>query len=213
MNFSPAPFPGPAGPPRQPPFPLSFPPPARPTAPTLPRGPARATAHPSLTAAAQRTAHTPPPRAHATAARPSSEPRPKPAPTQVPAPRLAQQRAYAPLRARRRVEGARRRRRHCSARGPRVRSAPVHLLGTARCAISSARRLVFFARRTVFFARVPSFSPTTASPRLAPALCVPVAGVPHPVAGEPRRRGELASFLSPPLFSRRAARPSRPRLG
>jgi hypothetical protein len=61
MNFSPAPFPGPAGPPRQPPFPLSFPPPARPTAPTLPRGPARATAHPSLTAAAQRTAHTPPP--------------------------------------------------------------------------------------------------------------------------------------------------------
>jgi hypothetical protein len=106
------------------------------------------------------------------------------------------------------VEDARRRR-HYSARGPRVRSAPVYLLGTATHD---------FFRPSPSFLNTNTRDPLRSSrpsllrladpppePRLAPALCVPVAGVPRPVAGELLRRGELASFLSPPLFSRRTA--------
>jgi hypothetical protein len=148
----------------------------------------------------------------------AAQPTPQPTRGQPNAPgRAPQPCAYAPLRARPRGG---RRRRHCLARA-RASGAPLFIFLEPPRTISSARRAVFFARRAVFnrptpsfLARVAAISPRStvgASPRLA--LCVPVAGVPRPLAGEPRRRGELASFLSPPLFSRRTASSPWPTLG
>jgi hypothetical protein len=77
--------------------------------------------------------------------------------------------------------------------GPARQERPVHLLGTATHD--------FFARCAVFFAQVPSFSPSTAPPCLALALCVPCAvGVPpssprarspHSLRSESRRRAAV----------------------
>jgi hypothetical protein len=71
----------------------------------------------------------------------------------------------------------------------------------------------FFARRAVFFAREPGFSPSTAPPRLALALCVscavgvppwsPCARSPHSLRSESHRRAAvvLAAEVSSPSSS------------
>jgi hypothetical protein len=89
---------------------------------------------------------------------------------------------------------------------PPLQPGPARQRASAHCASSPSDSCAVFSPTTSQKSNCPrflrSFSPTTASPRLAPALCVPfTVGVPRPVAGVPRCRGELTPFLSPPLSS------------
>jgi hypothetical protein len=197
--------------------PLSPPPPARPTAPEFPRGPARCSAQLPASLAPRPTLAFP--------AR--AQPAPSPAPRR-PSPSF-------PARARRPAQHARARAQpnspggRCSpARGAPAAAAPAGPARQDALFISYkppdarllrtphdffARRAVFFARRAVFFAREPGFSPSTAPPRLALALCVscavgvppwsPCARSPHSLRSESRRRAaveptSLQPSCSPP---------------